>query len=82
MRPRVMQSVCQSIQALHQLSGPAGVASDDQDRIVPRQRAYDLGQLGAVDRHGQNLRLARSRPQHDELLDALHARQELRGGLA
>ena len=55
-------------------------AKDHEDRVVAADRADDVGQLGAVDRFGQRLRLAGIGSQHDELLDGLDASEELGDG--
>jgi hypothetical protein len=49
----------------------ARVACDDEDRVVAGNRADDLVELRTVDRDCRRVRLARARPQDDELLDAV-----------
>ena len=55
-------------------------SKDDEDRIVAADRADDVGHLGAVERNGQRLRLSRIGSQHDELMNRLHASEELGDG--
>src|SRR5262245_25030751 len=63
-------------ETLHQRRRCAGAPRDDEDGVVAADRAHFLGQLRAVNRLGQRLRLAAAGPDDDELLDALHAAQE------
>src|SRR5262245_49828757 len=60
-------------ETFHQRRRGAGAAGDDEDRVVPANRAHFLGQLRPVDGLGQRLRLAAAGADDDELLDALDA---------
>src|SRR5262249_16207248 len=65
---------------LRQRGGSARAARDDENRVVSRDRADHLGQLRAIERFGERLRLGAARADDDELLDALDPADELVGG--
>src|SRR5688572_15132187 len=55
--------------------GVAGIAGDDENRVVAGQSANNILELRAVDRKRQRLSHARAGADDDELLDAVHARR-------
>ena len=56
---------------------PIGLAGHDEDRVVAGDGADDLGQAGAVDRAGQELRRARRGAQHDQVAAGVGAGEQL-----
>ena len=68
------------LEALRQHRGATGIARDDENRVIARDRAGGLRQMRPVDRQGQRLRLPDTGPQNDELLDAFHLLQVLARG--
>ncbi len=52
-------------------------AADEQDGVVARERSGDLGQLGAVDPGGEQVRPARRGAQHDHAAGGLGRDQQL-----
>src|SRR5436190_18259283 len=57
------------IQSFRQTRGVGSAAADHENRVVARNRADDLGQTRAIDRHCQRLGQPRVGLQHDQLVD-------------
>ena len=66
----------------HERAGLTGIAGHDQDGIVPGDRAGDLGEAGAIERDGEDLRLAGICLQDDQLLHLFEGSEELARGAA
>src|SRR6266540_510484 len=60
--------------------GAPRVARDDKNRVVAADGADGFGELRAVDRDRQRLRLAGAGADDDELLDPFHAAKKRGGG--
>src|SRR2546427_5039394 len=66
-------------EAFDERGRPLAVARDDQNGVIPGNRADRFLQLRAIERFTQRLRLPSAGPQDDELLPAFDTPQERRG---
>src|SRR5262249_46234712 len=67
------------LQPLDERRGGAAAAGDDENRVVAGDRPDRVGQLCAIERQRERLRLADAGADDDELLHAIDAAQELGG---